>query len=124
MKPATAALWIAKLVAAAFLVNAGYLKLTGDPMEIELFSMIGMEPAGRQVIGGIELLAALLILIPQSAVYGALLGLGVMVGATIGHLTTIGLAGLQNAALVAACCLMILYLRRSDSSFLSRLLDR
>ena len=124
MKPATAALWIAKLVAAAFLLHAGYLKLTGDPMEIELFRMLGMGPAGRHVIGGIELFAAFLILIPQSAVYGALLGLGVMIGATIGHLTTIGLAGLQDAALVAVCCLMILYLRRSDSSFLSRLLDR
>ncbi len=117
-------LWIAKLGAAVILLGAGSLKLSGDPHEIELFTTLEMEPAGRYLIGALECAAAILIVIPQSAVYGAFLGLGLMCGAIIGHLTKLGLAGIQFALLVAALCLVVLYIRRRDAPFIGNLLDR
>jgi hypothetical protein len=120
----TTILWIAKLGAAGILFYAGHLKLTGDAHEIELFTVLDMEPAGRYLIGALECAAAILLLIPQSAVYGAFLGLGLMCGAMIGHLTTLGLAGIQFAILVAALCTIVLYIRRRDAPFIGNLLDR
>ena len=69
-------------------------------------------------------MAVLLILLPQSTVYGAFLGLGVLIGALIGHLTVLGLGHLPYAALVAASCVTILYIRRHDADFLRNLWGR
>lgn len=120
----TTVLWVAKLVAAGALGFAAYHKFTDNPGDVKLFTMLGMEPAGRFVIAGLEALAALLILIPQRSIYGAILGLCVMTGAIIGHLSAIGINGIQFASLVAAACLAILYIRRHDATFLRNLLDR
>lgn len=117
-------LWLARLLAAGALAYASYAKMTDTPYEIALFKKLDMEPVGRYLIGGLEGLAALALLVPQSAVYGALLGLGIMCGAVIGHLTNLGLAGIQGALGIAACCLTVLYLRRHDAPFLDNLMDR
>lgn len=122
--PALAITWIAQLAIAGILGYAGYLKLADHQADIELFTKIGMEPAGRYIIGGLELLAATLVLVPQSAVYGAILGLGVMLGALIGHFTAIGIdAKLLFAALVASLCIVVIVIRRYDAEFLRNLWD-
>lgn len=120
----TVVLWCAKLIAAAFLGYASYLKMTSAPIEIEIFTKLEMEPAGRYLIGALEGLAALALLVPQSSIYGAFLGLGIMCGAVMGHVTKLGLAGVEFALLVAACCTLVLFLRRHDAPFIGNLLDR
>lgn len=123
--PQTICLWIAKLVAIGFLGTAAIFKFIGHQAEVDLFTLLGMEPVGRYLIGGIELLAATLILFPQTAVYGAFLGIGVMCGAVIAHTTTAhGLAGLPFALLVLVSCVLIIYIRRFDAKFLRNLWDR
>lgn len=116
--------WAVRIATAGLLGHAAMGKFTGDPYAIEVFSHIGMGIHGRILIGLIEMLAALLIVSPQSSVYGALVGLGVMVGAVIAHLTMIGVHDLAHAVLVAAGCVAILYMRRGDASFLRNLWDR
>lgn len=116
-------LWTCKFGAAGILGYAGYLKLTSNPADRELFETLGMEPFGRYLIGGLECSAAGLILIRQSAVYGAFLGLGVMCGAIIGHLTVLGPAHIEGAILVAVLCLVILYVRRRDAPFIGNMID-
>jgi hypothetical protein len=117
--------WVCQLVACGFLGWAGYLKLTGHPAEVELFDTLGMGDFGRQVVGALEVLAVVLLLIPQSGVYGALLGVGLMCGAVIAHATKIGFGGpFPLALLVLACCLVVLYLRRNEAEFLRNLIDR
>ena len=61
--------------------------------------------------------------LPQSTVYGAFLGLGVMAGAIIGHLTIIGPGGIHMAIIVFISCLIMIYFRRSDSSIFKNMLD-
>lgn len=121
---AVIALWVAKLLAAGFLGVAAWLKLTGHENEVKLFETLNWEPQGRYLIGGIEIVAAILILIPQSAIHGSFLGLGVMLGAIIGHLTKLPLDGIQYALLVSACCITVLYISRYDAKFIRNLFHR
>ena len=116
-------LWIAKLLGAGMLAYASYNKMTDAPGAVRTFEDVGMGSVGRYVIGGLEGLAALAMLIPQSAVYGAFLGFGIMCGAIIAHLTVIGLAGVHMALAVAVCCAVVIYIRRHEAPFLENLLD-
>jgi hypothetical protein len=77
-----------------------------------------MEPWGRIGTGILELLAAVLLLLPKTTVYGATLGLGLMAGAIFFHLTTLGIdfGGdylLFTYAIISfACCFILLLLFR------------
>ncbi|GMR23461.1 MAG: hypothetical protein BMS9Abin37_1891 [Acidobacteriota bacterium] len=117
-------LWGVRIATAGLLGHAALGKFTGTEHALEMFSRLGLGASGRIFIGMIEMLAALLILSPQSTVYGAFLGLGVMIGAIIAHLTMIGLEGLAHATLVAVGCVTLLYICRQDASFLRNLWDR
>jgi len=81
--------WIFRLVAAGILLPVGYHKLVAGEMTTRVFETLGMEPHGRIVIGLVEMSAALLLVSPYAAI-GALLAVGVMLGAIIAHLTVLG----------------------------------
>ncbi|HEY4156070.1 MAG TPA: DoxX family protein [Puia sp.] len=90
MKLRNLVLWILRLVPAIILLQTLYFKFTGHPQSVKLFTQIGMEPWGRIGSGIVELVAAILILIPRFTGYGAILGLVMMTGALFFHLTKIG----------------------------------
>ena len=120
----TVILWVCKLAAAGILGTAGVLKLMGNEADIALFTELDMEPFGRHLIGALEAGAAALMLIRQSTVYGAFLGLGLMCGALIAELTALeAFHHLELAILVAMLCLVILYIRRRDAPFIGNLID-
>ena len=50
-----------------------------------------MEPFGRIGSGVAELIAAILLLIPRTTWMGAVLGLGIISGAILSHLTILGI---------------------------------
>ncbi len=114
---------VATLAAVTLLALNGWKKLDSHPVEIDLFTKLGMEPLGRYLIGGLELLASVMLLIPQGAAYGALLGFGIMIGAVIGHLGPLGLGYLPFALLVLVCCGAVMWIRRHDVEFLRNLWD-
>lgn len=96
---------------------AGVAKFGFDPSAGDIFVRLGMEPAGRWIIGGLEVLTAVLLLVPRSAATGAILGWGVMTGALIAHATDLGVSGrfgvmtLVSLALWCGCALLIFALR-------------
>jgi uncharacterized membrane protein YphA (DoxX/SURF4 family) len=88
-----------------------------------IFENLGMEPGGRYLIAILELAAALLLLIPFSAPWGAILAWGVMSGALIAHLTKLGLAGAMLPMTLAAvfnwcASTVILILRHNQIEFI------
>lgn len=87
----TVGIWILRLVPAIILLQTLYFKFTAQPESVQLFTKIGMEPYGRIGTGVLELIAAILILIPKYTGYGAILGLAMMTGALYFHLTKIGI---------------------------------
>ena len=70
-----------------------YFKFSGHPESVQLFTELGMEPEGRIIIGTLELMACVLLLIPSSVTFGAILGSALMTGAIIGHFTVLGWEG-------------------------------
>lgn len=108
--------WILRIATAIILAQSVIHKFVGNEMSVAVFTTIGMEPEGRYLIGAIELLAVFMLLLPNSVAAGALLGWGVMTGAIIGHLTTIGIKGdmmtgfmLSVGIWVAAIVLMVIH---------------
>lgn len=84
--------WIVRLIVAAILFQTLFFKFTAAPESVRIFTKLGIEPWGRIASGVAELVAVILLLIPSTAVYGALLSLAVISGAIISHLTKLGVA--------------------------------
>lgn len=95
------ALWALQIVTAAAFLAAGYAKLCAQPMMVETFDKIGVGSWCRDLIGGIEIASAILLLIPPVAPLGALLLVGTMIGAVLTHLVEIG--GSPVPAIVLGC---------------------
>lgn len=84
--------WALRIVAAVILLQTLFFKFTGAPESVYIFTTLGMEPWGRIGSGVAELIASILLLVPSTAVYGAVLSLGVISGAIFFHLTKLGIA--------------------------------
>ena len=83
---ATIVLWVAQIALAAMFLAAGGSKLAGTPAMVELFAAIGFGQWFRYVTGAIEISAALALLIPSAAVFGAILLVPTMLGAVTANL--------------------------------------
>ena len=83
-------LWILQIGAAGMFLMAGFSKLSGDPQMVEMFDAIGFGQWFRYVTGSVEVLGAVLLLVPRLSGLGALLLAGVMLGAVATHLFVIG----------------------------------
>jgi uncharacterized membrane protein YphA (DoxX/SURF4 family) len=115
--------FILRVVAAGILLQTLFFKFTGAPESIWIFTQLGVEPWGRIGSGVIELIAAVLLLIPRTARYGAALALLVMIGAIGSHLTVLGI-DVQNdggllfglAVITALCCVATLWFARQPGT--------
>jgi putative oxidoreductase len=83
-------LWILQIGAAGMFLMVGFLKLSGNPQMVGLFDAIGLGQWFRYVTGSLEVLGAILLLIPRLSGLGALLLVGVMLGAVPTHLFIVG----------------------------------
>lgn len=83
--------WVLRILAAVILLQTLFFKFSGAEESVYIFSRLGIEPWGRIGTGVIELVASILLLVPRTTVFGALLGLGVMSGALLFHLTQLGI---------------------------------
>ncbi|NER12385.1 DoxX family protein [Leptobacterium flavescens] len=82
---------ILRIVVAVILIQTLRFKFTAHPDSVFIFSQVGLEPVGRIGIGVTELIAAILLLIPRTVWLGATLVIGILAGAIIMHLTSIGI---------------------------------
>ena len=122
-----AASWILQIVAAAILLQTLFFKFTAAEESVYIFSRLGAEPVGRIGSGIVELIAAILLLIPYTTTLGAVLAMGVMAGAILSHLTVLGievkgdgglLFGLAITVFLSAA--IVLALRRAEIPYVGR----
>jgi len=114
-------IWVLRLLAAVILLQTLYFKFSAAPESIYIFSKLGMEPWGRIGTGILELIAGILLLIPGTTVFGALLAIGLMTGAIFFHLTKLGIS-VQNdggqlfiyALFVFVSCIALVIIHRND----------
>ncbi|MFD2098441.1 DoxX family protein [Flagellimonas iocasae] len=118
-----------KIVPAVILLQTLYFKFSAAPESVYIFETLGLEPFGRIGIGILELITAILILIPRTTWAGALLGIGLMAGAIFSHLTQLGIV-VQNdggtlftlAAVTFIFCLILAWLNRHQIPILKNYL--
>ncbi|MGC4034618.1 MAG: DoxX family protein [Chitinophagaceae bacterium] len=120
--------WIARLLAAGILLQTLRFKFSGAEESVYIFSKLHAEPWGRIGSGVMELIASILILIPKTTAWGALLGLGIMAGAIASHLFVLGLV-VENdggllfiyALLVFLSCLYLVWIYRKSLPVLNKI---
>jgi hypothetical protein len=122
--------WALQMLVAGILLQTLFFKFTGAEESVYIFNTLGVEPWGRIGSGVVELIAALLLLVPATAPFGALLTMAVMAGAIGSHLTILGIevrgdGGLLFALAVTAFAgsAMVLLIRRAQVPLLARLLE-
>ncbi|RIV41976.1 DoxX family protein [Flagellimonas pelagia] len=84
-----------RIIPAVILLQTLYFKFSGAPESIHIFETLGLEPVGRIGLGVVELIVAILILVPRTTWLGAILGVGIMSGALFSHITKLGVV-VQN----------------------------
>lgn len=83
--------WMLRLTVAIILLQTLYFKFTAHPDSVFIFTALGVEPWGRVGLGIIELITAILILLPKAKIIGMLNSLGIIIGAVASHLLVLGI---------------------------------
>lgn len=115
--------WALRAIAAFILLQTLFFKFTGATESVYIFSTLGMEPWGRIGSGVAELIASILLLLPRTVAFGAIMSLGVISGAIFFHLTKLGIALpavddhgelFALAVVVFVCSLAVLFMHRRE----------
>lgn len=119
--------WIIRIIPAIIMLQTLFFKFSAAPESIAIFTKLGIEPYGRIGTGIIELVASILLLIPNKSRFGALIGFCVMFGALLSHLTILGISvnndsgTLFTLALITfICCSLILFVERDKFSIFQK----
>lgn len=99
--------WILSILTSFILLQTLYFKFSGSEESIYIFTKIGMEPWGRYGSGIVELIAAVLLLIPTTRVYGAVLALGVICGALFFHFTSLDIEVMDDGGQLFVYALVV-----------------
>ena len=119
--------WLLRIVAAIIMLQTLYFKFSGAEESIYIFTTLGIETWGRFVIGSLELIASIFILYPRSTGFGALLGMGLMLGAIFSHITVLGLVVkgdggqlfIYACIVLFSCSILVFQNRESLISFIT-----
>lgn len=80
--------FIIRFIVAVILLQSLYFKFSAHPQAVHIFSTLGVDPWGRYLLGGAELLIGLGLLIPKTAVLTLFSAIGLMIGAVMTHVFT------------------------------------
>lgn len=110
-----------RIFVAVILIQTLRFKFTAHPDSVYIFTKVGLEPNGRILIGILELISAILLLIPKTVWIGAVLTLGIIGGAILMHFTQLGIEINNDGGLLFITALVtfilstvILYQYRKD----------
>ena len=111
MKTKTVVTWVLRILLGALFILSSVPKLTSAQVSTDMFRTLGAEPWLRYITGLLELSTGVLLLIPKTGRYGALLGLIPMLGAIVTHIAVLGFGfPFPMAVVFAILCVVILYL--------------
>lgn len=113
--------WILQIATAAILGQTLFFKFSGAPEAVHIFTTLGVEPWGRIGTGVFEAIAVVLLLVPRTVIFGAMLSVGLMVGAIGSHLGPLGIEVKGDKGLLFTlglvtftCSIGILAIRRHE----------
>ena len=109
-------LWILQIAAAGMFLMVGFFKLSGNPQMVGLFDAIGIGQWFRYLTGALEVGGGILLLIPRTSGFGALLLAVVMVGAVVTHLFIVGGSPLMAIILLVVTSIVAWERRRRTNN--------
>ena len=77
-----------RLIVSVILLQSIYFKFGGHAQAVHVFSTLGVEPWGRNLLGSLELIVAIGLLFSKTQILASLATLGLMTGAIASHLFT------------------------------------
>lgn len=99
-------IWLLRIIPAGIMLQTLWFKFSASAESVFIFSQLGVEPLGRIGTGALELVAALLLLLPAFTHLGAVLTLGLMSGALFSHLFKLGIVVQDDGGLLFAYALI------------------
>lgn len=125
--------WVCRIMVAVILLQTLFFKFTGAEESKYIFTKLmgaEFEAVGRIGSGAVELVAAILLLIPGTGWLGALIALGTISGAIFSHLTKLGIVVKDDGGLLFALAVVVfvlsavvLFIHRSDLPILGRVFE-
>lgn len=100
--------WVARMAAAAILLQTLFFKFSGAAESVYIFTAVGQEPWGRYGSGIVELIASILLFFPRGVAVGALMAFGTMSGAIFFHLTKLGVIVQDDGGLLFGLAVCVL----------------
>lgn len=108
-----AALWTVQIVLAGMFLMAGGSKLVGAAPMVALFNAVGIGQWFRYMTGLIEVGSAVALLMPRSAVFGALALVPTMIGAIVTQLFIVHASPVPPMILLVGAAI-VLWARRHE----------
>jgi hypothetical protein len=105
--------WTCRVIIAVILFQTLFFKFTGAEESKYIFStLVGpeLEAYGRIGSGIVELFAVIMLLTPSKAWFGAIVALGTISGAILGHLTILGIVVKDDGGLLFALAVTVFVL--------------
>ena len=105
--------WICRIVVAIILLQTLFFKFTGAEESKYIFTTLlgeNLEAFGRIGSGIVELIAAILLVIPRTAWLGGFVALGTISGAIFSHLTLLGIVVKDDGGLLFGLALTVMIL--------------
>ena len=105
--------WICRIVVAVILLQTLFFKFTGAEESKDIFTTLlgpDLEALGRLGSGVVELIAAILLVLPRTAWLGAFIALGTISGAIMSHLTMLGIVVKDDGGLLFALAVAVFVL--------------
>ncbi len=103
--------WGVRILLALAFGAAGAAKLAGVAQMVATFEVIGVGQWFRYVTGSIEVLGAVLMLVPATGLLAGLLLGGTMVGATVSHFVVVPGSPVPAMVLGLLCAVVVWYFR-------------
>jgi uncharacterized membrane protein YphA (DoxX/SURF4 family) len=106
-------LWALRVVLALLFLATGFSKLTSQPMMVAEFGTIGLGQWFLYFTGALEVIAAVAVLIPAVSGLGALLMVGIALGAFVAQVGVLHMDWIHTLV-IAAVAAIPAYLQRDD----------
>ena len=110
------AVWVLQVLLAGTYVMASVSKLTADPQAVAGFTAMGLGTAGMYIIGALELAGAVALLIPRLCGLAGVAFVGLMIGAVIATVVTLGASMAVFPAVVLVLVAIVAWTRRQRTA--------
>lgn len=115
LRAAAGATWVLRVLLGGAFLFFSFMKLSSQPHMVAEFVTVGLGQWFRYFTGALELIGGAALLIPRSSIFGAIVLLGVDLGAFVAQVTILHADWIHCVA-IGALLMALIYLQRPTST--------